>query len=202
MLFKDLEDTFYKFLKRDREFNNPRWPFLIKVRDVEGKVMIDATFKKRAKGKDNTDTFSATIQAKRAELHFDFKEKMVRVHLDQAELQNYGKDDDVDADQQEHPGDPDPPGEPVHHGEGDPGIHQRRDRARSWPRRGRRSPPTASGRRSRSGFQFATGRFDDGQVGRGPEGRSSTTPTGRSGSTSSRPRSSFGPRWPSAASCS
>ena len=57
--------------------------------------MIDATFKKRAKGKDNSDTFSATIQAKRAELHFDFKEKLVRVHLDKAELQNYGKEEDV-----------------------------------------------------------------------------------------------------------
>lgn len=95
VLFKDLEDTFYKFLKRDREFNNTRWPFLIKVRDVQGKVMIDATFNKRAKGKDNSDTFSATVQAKRAELHFDFKEKLVRVFMDKAELQNYGKEEDV-----------------------------------------------------------------------------------------------------------
>jgi lipopolysaccharide export system permease protein len=95
VLFKDLEDTFYKYLKRDREFDNARWPFLIKVRDVEGKVMIDATFKKRAKNADNTDTFSAVIQAKRAELHFDLGKRIVRVHLDQAELQNYGKEDDV-----------------------------------------------------------------------------------------------------------
>jgi lipopolysaccharide export system permease protein len=95
VVFKDLEDTFYKYLKRDREFVNPNWPFLIKVRDVEGKVMIDATFKKRAKGKDNSDTFSATVQAKRAELHFDLKKKIVRVHLDHAEMQNYGKEDDV-----------------------------------------------------------------------------------------------------------
>jgi lipopolysaccharide export system permease protein len=95
VIFKDLEDTFYKFLKRDREFNNPRWPFLIKVRDVEGKVMIDATFKKRARDKDNRETYSATIQAKRAELHFDLVHKVVRVHLDQAELQNYGKEEDL-----------------------------------------------------------------------------------------------------------
>jgi lipopolysaccharide export system permease protein len=95
VVFKDLEDTFYKFLKRDREFNNPRWPFLIKVRDVEGKTMIDPTFNKRAKGRDGSETYSATIQAKRAELHFVLKERIVRVHLDQAELQNYGKDDDV-----------------------------------------------------------------------------------------------------------
>ena len=129
VLFKDLEDTFYKFLKRDREFNNPRWPFLIKVRDVEGKVMIDATFKKRAKGKDNSDTYSATIQAKRAELHFDFKEKLVRVHLDQAELQNYGKEDDVALINKNILEIPHPPGQPVQHGEGGSGIPQRRDRA-------------------------------------------------------------------------
>src|SRR4051812_44360135 len=95
VLFKDLEDTFYKYLKRDREFDNPRWPFLIKVRDVEGKVMIDATFKKRAKNADNTETFSAVIQAKRAELHFDLPHRKVFVYLDQAELQNYGKGEDV-----------------------------------------------------------------------------------------------------------
>lgn len=95
VLFKDLEDTFYKFLKRDREFNNARWPFLIKVRDVDGKVMKDATFNKRDKAKDGSDTYSATIFAKRAEMHFDVKEGLVRVHLDQAEVQNYGVDNDA-----------------------------------------------------------------------------------------------------------
>ena len=97
VLFKDLEDTFYKFLRRDKEFNNSRWPFLIKVREVQGRDMIDATFNKRAKNKDNTDTYSMTIQAKHAQLHFDEKAKVVRVRLDQAEIVNYGKgkDDDV-----------------------------------------------------------------------------------------------------------
>ncbi len=95
VLFKDLEDTFYKFLRRDREFNNPRWPFLIKVKDVQGRDMIDATFNKRAKNKDNSDTYSLTMFAKRARLHFLEKEKMVKVDLDQSETQNFGKDDDV-----------------------------------------------------------------------------------------------------------
>src|SRR3954451_18278621 len=85
VIFKDLEDTFYKFLKRDRVFNNPRWPFLIKVRDVEGKVMRDATFEKRARDEDNRETYTATIKAKRPELHFDLVHKIVRVHLDQSE---------------------------------------------------------------------------------------------------------------------
>ncbi len=95
VIFKDLEETFYKILARDREFNNARWPFLIKVRDVQGRVMIDATFKKRTRGKDNREIYTATIQAKRAELHFDFNKKVVRVHLDQAEVQNHGKEEDV-----------------------------------------------------------------------------------------------------------
>ena len=50
VIFKNMEEMFYKFLKKDREFNNPRWPFLIKVKDVEDKLMIDATFKHRAGG--------------------------------------------------------------------------------------------------------------------------------------------------------
>ena len=35
--------------------------------------MIDATFKQRAKTKDNSDTFNTIIQAKTAELHFDLE---------------------------------------------------------------------------------------------------------------------------------
>jgi lipopolysaccharide export system permease protein len=93
VLFKDVEDTFYKFLKRDREFNNPSWPVLIKVSDVDGKVMKNATFKMRSRGEDNRETYSAIIQAKRAELHFDFTNKMAYVYLDQSELQK--KDEDV-----------------------------------------------------------------------------------------------------------
>src|SRR4051794_37024892 len=38
VVYKNMEEMFYKFLKKDREFNNPRWPFLIKVKDVQGKV--------------------------------------------------------------------------------------------------------------------------------------------------------------------
>ena len=93
VLFKDVEDTFYKFLKRDKAFDNPLWPFLIKVRDVDGRIMKDATFNKRAKGKDDSDTYSATIQAKQARLHFDFAANVVHVYLDHAEVQNYGTDD-------------------------------------------------------------------------------------------------------------
>ena len=40
MVFKDMEETFYKYLKAHREFKpQPQMPFFIKVRDVEGKEM-------------------------------------------------------------------------------------------------------------------------------------------------------------------
>ena len=59
--------------------------------------MKDATFNKRDKAKDGSDTYSATIFAKRAEMHFDLKERLVKVHLDEAEVQNYGSRQRRDA---------------------------------------------------------------------------------------------------------
>jgi lipopolysaccharide export system permease protein len=101
VLFKDLEDTFYKLLKRDREFNHPGWPFLIKVRDVQDnsgesptkdgfvfqKVMIDPTFKHKNKKRVGDSDFDAIIQAKRAVLKFDLPGKLVRVYLEDSEIE-------------------------------------------------------------------------------------------------------------------
>jgi lipopolysaccharide export system permease protein len=92
VLFKDIEDMFYKLLARDREFNHPKWPFLIKVREVQGSKMIDANFKHKIKG---SDDFDAVIQARRAELHFDLKAKVVRVFLEDSEIQHFARDADV-----------------------------------------------------------------------------------------------------------
>ena len=92
VLFKDVEDMFYKLLARDREFNHPKWPFLIKVRDVEGMKMKDATFKHKIKG---TNEYDAVIQAREAELHFDVKAKLVRIFLVKSEIQKFDRDADV-----------------------------------------------------------------------------------------------------------
>ncbi len=93
VVFKDLEDMFYKWLKKDHEFNNPRWPFLIKVLDVKDKTMIEPTFKHRVKGQDNA--FDMTIQAKTAKLHIDLKAKLVRVFFEDADVQHMGHNPDV-----------------------------------------------------------------------------------------------------------
>jgi lipopolysaccharide export system permease protein len=109
VLFKDLEDTFYKLLKRDREFNHPAWPFLIKVREVRDnsgefpskdgivfqKFMIDATFKHKAKRRLGDNDYDAVIQAHRAVLKFDLPARAVRVYFENAEVQRYSHDADV-----------------------------------------------------------------------------------------------------------
>ena len=86
VIFQNMEETFYKILKKEREFNNPRWPFLIKVKDVQGKTMLGATFKHRAGGPMNPNTFDMIVQAKKAVIHFDTDKGMARVYLDGAEV--------------------------------------------------------------------------------------------------------------------
>ncbi len=92
VLFKSLEDMFYKLLAQDREFNHPKWPFLIKVRDVQGSKMIDPTFKHKVKG---SNEYDAIIQARTAVLHFHLNENLVRVYLEDAEVQRLAQDVDV-----------------------------------------------------------------------------------------------------------
>jgi RNA polymerase sigma factor (sigma-70 family) len=94
MLFaRDMEDTLYKILKRDHEFNDPRWTFMIKVRDVQQKTLIDATFKHRAQ--ETINEYDAIVQAKRAVLRFDLDSKIVRAFLEDAETQRFGRADTV-----------------------------------------------------------------------------------------------------------
>jgi lipopolysaccharide export system permease protein len=92
VLFKDTEDMFYKLLAKEREFNHRNWPFLIKVREVQGDKMIDATFKHKVKGSNDYD---AVIQAKIATLHFDLESKLVRIYLEHSEVQHFTQDADV-----------------------------------------------------------------------------------------------------------
>lgn len=76
-LFRDTEETFYMFLKRQGEFNNPRWPIFIGVKDVdiEKRVLISPTFKHRAKGATDPNTYDVTVQAERATVRFDLTRK-------------------------------------------------------------------------------------------------------------------------------
>ncbi len=86
MIFQNVEDFFYKKLKMDRVFDVKAWPFLIKVKDVQGRTMIGAIFKKRSEKPDaiapliprSPDAeepgaaWDMIIQAKTAQIKFDF----------------------------------------------------------------------------------------------------------------------------------
>jgi lipopolysaccharide export system permease protein len=88
VLFKDFEDAFYKVLKMERQFENPGWPVLIKVVDVdlETRTMRQATFLHRSK--DASRRFDAVIQARTARINFDMKKGAARVYLDGAEFRS------------------------------------------------------------------------------------------------------------------
>jgi lipopolysaccharide export system permease protein len=82
-IFKNFEDAFYKVLKIERGFNNPDWPFLIKVRDVdvETRTMFMATFKHRNKADRLSNPYDMVVQAKQARIDFDMEKGEARVLL-------------------------------------------------------------------------------------------------------------------------
>jgi lipopolysaccharide export system permease protein len=92
VIFKNMEEMFYKILRKERQFDNPRWPFLIKVKDVQDKLMRDATFKHRVGGPQGANTFDMIVQARTARIHFDTDHDVARVFLDGAELTNPRED--------------------------------------------------------------------------------------------------------------
>ena len=83
MMIEDFEDLFYKVLKKEGQFNNPRWPFFVGVKDVQGRTLLDATFKHRTK--ENPNTFDTEVFAKKAWIHFLPKQDLVRVELEDSE---------------------------------------------------------------------------------------------------------------------
>ena len=119
--------------------------------------MIDATFKHKVKG---ANEYDAVIQARTAELHFDLTAKVVRVFLEDAEMQQFVPRRRRRSDQQQHPGDSD----------------SRPTASSTWRRRSRNSPTRRSSPSSprivdmietvrkreaiKDGFAFASGRLD------------------------------------------
>ena len=90
---RGLEDALYKILRRDHEFSDPLWSFVIKLRDLQDKTLIDATFKHKPKGKVNE--FDAVIQARRAVLRVDRDAKIVRVFLDGPQVEHFARDAEI-----------------------------------------------------------------------------------------------------------
>ena len=101
VMIKNYEDGFYKFLKKEREFNNPQWPFLIQIKDLVDHEMIGATFKHRAPKPDPLKPrppgdpldpiFDMVIQAKKARISFDIPNDVAHIYLDGSDIQQMSK---------------------------------------------------------------------------------------------------------------
>ena len=109
VIFQNVEDFFYKKLKMDRVFDIKAWPFLIKVKDIEGRTMIGATFKKRSEkpelsqllprspDADDPVQFDMVIQAKKARIKFAFEDELVHVYFEDANVRQQGDVESNDA---------------------------------------------------------------------------------------------------------
>src|SRR5262249_29473452 len=79
MFLQDLEEVLYTMLRRDHVINQPRLNYVMFVRDVEGRKLQDAVFKRRdAKG-----GYDLVAQAREAELHVDLAKREVVVTMRQ-----------------------------------------------------------------------------------------------------------------------
>lgn len=100
VILGNTEDIFYKYLRKDLRFDLPRWPFSIVVRDVQDKVMIGPTFKKKAdknkkkngKKDEEASPYDMIVQASKATLRFDFDRKVAIVYFENATI-SYGGED-------------------------------------------------------------------------------------------------------------
>ena len=102
VIFQNVEDFFYKKLKMDRIADFKDWPFLIKVKDIQDRTMIDAIFKQRAKkpepatlmprsnDPDEPDAFDMIISAKKAILKFDLEHDKVTIYFSDANVHAVG----------------------------------------------------------------------------------------------------------------
>ncbi len=203
VLYRDMEDMFYKMLKRDREFNGPGWPFLIKVRDVHGKDMINADLQAQGQGpRPGSGRLRPRDQGQAAVLHFDLNGE------DRPGLLRSGRDPALSPrrrrlpDQRSGARDPHPPRQQVQRGEEDPGIHEHGPHATSSATRGELLETERKREAIKTAFAFASGRTDRIDWGDQSRMRSSITVITVGNAISSRPNGGSASRWPAAACCS
>jgi lipopolysaccharide export system permease protein len=83
-LVRNVEELVYATLKKDRSLKGTGLPYEIYVQRVEGKRLINTTFKRRAKGGD----YDLIVFAQEAALQFDHAKKTVAVQMYKAEVTN------------------------------------------------------------------------------------------------------------------
>jgi lipopolysaccharide export system permease protein len=86
LFLNDVEELLYSLLKRDRCINNPRLDFVMFVREVQGRKLIDAIFQHRARGGGHVHDF--VIRAREAELEVDMPRRKLIVKMRDGEVSN------------------------------------------------------------------------------------------------------------------
>ena len=84
ILLRDVEDMFYKVLKKEGQFVMRGSPFFVAVRDVQDRTLIDATFKHR-RSKNEPNVFDLEVFAKKAWIYILKDEGKIRVELEDSE---------------------------------------------------------------------------------------------------------------------
>jgi lipopolysaccharide export system permease protein len=94
LLFKQLlddpEELLYNMLRRDRTLRHPNMPYVIYVKDVQGKRLIDVVLKKRAKVKDPKTGqevffgYDFTVRIREARLRVDVAEGKLYIDPDRS----------------------------------------------------------------------------------------------------------------------
>jgi lipopolysaccharide export system permease protein len=86
ILFGSVEDSFFRYLKKERELNKPKVPFYIQVREIQDRTLIEPVFKHRAPSPPNPEnTFDLTVRARTATISIDLEKEEATVVLEDAE---------------------------------------------------------------------------------------------------------------------
>ncbi|HJT78177.1 MAG TPA: LptF/LptG family permease, partial [Gemmataceae bacterium] len=79
MFLDDVEDSLYQVLARDHSFNQPRLNYAMWVRQVQGRKLLHALFKRR--DADNPQRYDIVALAREAELRVDLSRKVILLHM-------------------------------------------------------------------------------------------------------------------------
>jgi lipopolysaccharide export system permease protein len=74
----DVEELLYGMLRKDKQIDHPKLNYAMWVKRVEGRKLLDATFKRR---NPNTGSWDYVVRAKEAELRVDMRNRLVLVHM-------------------------------------------------------------------------------------------------------------------------
>jgi lipopolysaccharide export system permease protein len=79
MFLNDVEESLYAVLERDHSFNQPRMDYAVWVRQVQGRKLINALFKRR--DKENMARYDTVAWAREAELRVDMARRVIVLHM-------------------------------------------------------------------------------------------------------------------------